>query len=179
MADTLALEKLVLDVVDRFDDEKTQVPNLFGWKTPERRGGRQNRICWVPGDPSGALGGVTSARFPGGNPRSIGTLEETFTVYIEGRDQAHPEDELLQYKATRLVFDAWYRAAYLSVRNLLEIKSAAWLVEGKTRRHGATLRVVCSLQAMIPDQAYEVVTEPPYAVGFELGKSIEKLEVSP
>jgi hypothetical protein len=164
MADTLAFEKLVHDVVDRFDDDGTDVPNVFGWRSPERRGGRQNRICWVPGDPSGALGPVTSARFPGGNPRSIGTLEETFTVYIEGRDLNHPEDELRQYKATRLLFDAWFRAVYLSVRNLLTIKSAAWMTDRKTRRHGATLRVVCSLQAMIPDQAYEVVSPNPYAV---------------
>jgi hypothetical protein len=164
MADTLAFEKLVYDVVDRFEHDKTDVPNVFGWRTPERRGGRQNRICWVPGDPSGALGQVTSARFPGGNPRSIGTLEETFTVYIEGRDLDHPEDELQQYAATRLLFDAWYRAVYLSVRNLLTIKSAAWMVDRKTRRHGATLRVVCSLQAMIPDQAYKVVSPNPHAV---------------
>jgi hypothetical protein len=156
MADTLALEKLFDDVVNRFDYDDTKVPNLFGWQSPERRGGRQNRICWVPGDPSGALGGVTSARCPGGNPRSIGTLEETFTVYLEGRDRNHPEDELCQYKATRLLFDAWYRAAYLSVRNLLEIKSAAWMTDRKTRRHGATLRIVCSLQAMIPDEAFIV-----------------------
>ena len=154
MADTLAIEKLYNDVVARFTAESTAIPNVFGWQTPKQRGAQQNRICWVPGDPSGSAGQVSSARNPGENPRCIATLEELFTVYIEAKNSTSPENELLQYKAARFNFDAWYRAAYLSVRNLLSIKSASWMVDRTTRRFGATLEVVCEIKAMIPDSAY-------------------------
>lgn len=168
MADTLALEKLFDDVEQRFVAEGTNIPNVFGWDKPNHRGGGQNRICWVPGDPSGALGAVGSARYPGGNPRSIGTLEEIFTVYIEARDTSGLENERLQYKAARFAFDAWYRAALLSVNNLFKVKSSAWMVERKTRRHGATIQAVCTVQAMIPDAAYAVPEDVEAVVDMEL-----------
>jgi hypothetical protein len=168
MADTLALEKLFFDVVTRFAAESTEVPNIFGWREPTHRGGQQNRICWVPGDPSGAAGEVGGARQPGRNPRSIGTLMELFTVYVEGRDATSPENEMAQYKAARLIFDAWFRAAYLSMRDLLVVKSASWMVDRTTRRHGATLRVVCTVQAMIPDAAYEVAEDVEAIVDVQL-----------
>ncbi|MCP3886461.1 MAG: hypothetical protein GY700_13525 [Propionibacteriaceae bacterium] len=159
MADTLALEKLYNNVVARFVTDSTNVPNVFGWRKPANRGAQQNRICWVPGDPSGAAGEVVAAHNPGGNPRAIGTLIETFTVYVEGRDSSNPENELAQYKAARLIFDSWFRAAYLSVKNLLTVKSTTWMVERTTRRYGATIRAVCTVQAEIPDLAYEIAED--------------------
>jgi hypothetical protein len=174
MADTLALEKLYDDVVTRFATESTEVPNVFGWRKPANRGSQQNRICWVPGDPSGAAGDVMSARSPGGNPRSIGTLLEMFTIYVEGRDSSAPENELAQYKATRLIFDAWFRAAYLSVRNLLVVKSASWMVDRTTRRHGATLRAICTVQAKIPDAAYAVAEDVDAVVDMQLDSDADE-----
>jgi len=168
MADTLAWEKVYNDVVARFAAESTDIPNVFGWRKPKHRGAQQNRICWVPGDPSGAAGEVASALSPGGNPRSIGTLAELFTIYVEGRDATNLENELAQYAATRLIFDAWFRAAYLSVRNLLVVKSTAWMVERTTRRHGATLRAVCSVAAKIPDAAYEAAEDVEAVVDVQL-----------
>lgn len=154
MADTLALEKLYNDVVSRFFSESTNISNVFGWQSTRHRGAQQNRICWVPGDPSGAAGQVSSARNPGGNPRAIGTLDELFTVYIEAKDLTSAENELLQYKAARFIFDTWYRAAYLSVKNLLSVKSTSWMVDRTTRRFGATLQVICEIKAMVPDSVY-------------------------
>jgi len=158
MADTLALEQLFEDVSHRFEDEGTEVPNVFGWRKPAERGGQQNRIVWVPGDPSGSAGDLVGARQPGRNPRPIATLMETFTVYLEARDVVNQDlqNELYQYKAARLLFDAWFRAVYLSStgRNLVTVKSASWMVDRKVRPHGATLRVVCDIQSMIPDAAY-------------------------
>lgn len=168
MADTLALEKLFGDVVSRFATESTAVPNVFGWREPSKRGAQQNRICWVPGDPSGSAGEVIQARYPGGNPRSIGTLLETFTIYVEGKDSTSPENELAQYKAARLIFDAWFRAAYLSVKNLLKVKSTSWMVDRKTRRFGATIRAVCTVQAMIPDAVYTVAEDVVAVVDMQL-----------
>lgn len=159
MAATLALEKLFDDVVAQFAADSTEVPNIFGWRSPSKRAGQQNRICWVPGDPAGAAGALMGARQPGRNPRPLDTLLELFTVYIEGRDATSLENELLQYKAARLIFDAWYRAVYLSARTLVAVKSATWMVDRKARRHGATIRVVCTVQAMIPDEAYTDAAE--------------------
>ena len=173
MATYLALEKLFDDVVARFADEGTGVPNVFGWREPKHRGGQQTRIVWVPGDPSGAAGELIGARKPGRNPRSIDTLDEMFTVYVEARDATDLENELAQYKAARLLFDAWWRACYLKpldgeARQLVTVKSAAWMVDRTTRRHGATLRVVCTVQAMIPDLAYEVAEDVEVDVSVEL-----------
>lgn len=168
MAIILALEQLFNDVTERFEAEGTVVPNVFGWQSPKHRGAQQNRICWVPGDPSGAAGEVTGAMSPGGNPRSIGTLGETFTVYVEARDATDLENELKQWHAARLLFDAWFRAAYLSVRNLLTVKSTAWLADRTARRHGATLRAVCTVQSMIPDAAYTAAEDVEAVVVAEL-----------
>jgi len=168
MADTLALEKLYGDVVTQFTADSTGVPNSFGWREPRHRGGQQNRICWVPGDPSGSAGEVEGAHSPGVNPRSIGTMLETFTIYVEGRDATDLENELKQWKATRLIFDAWFRAAYLSVKNLLTIKSTAWMVDRSARRYGATLRAVCTVQAKIPDTAYTAAADVDAEVEIEL-----------
>jgi len=159
MAIILALEQLYNDVVSRFSDESTEVPNVFGWREPKHRGGQQNRICWVPGDPSGSAGEVVGARQPGRNPRPLATLEETFTVYIEGRDSSDPENELVQYHAARIIFDAWYRAVYLASRTLVKVKSTSWMVDRTARRNGATLRAICTIQSMIPDAAYTVAED--------------------
>ncbi len=169
MAIILALQQLYSDVVERFEDEGTEVPNVFGWRKPAERGGLQNRIVWVPGDPSGAAGALIGARQPGRNPRPLNTLEEMFKVYIEGRDTSDPENELLQYAATRELFDAWYRAVYLSTtgRGLVTVKSASWMVDRNVRRHGATLRVVCTVQAMIPDEAHVVAEDVEAVVAVE------------
>jgi hypothetical protein len=159
MATVYAWEKLFNDVVARFASDGTAVPNEFGWRTPSKRGAEQNRICWVPGDPSDAAGDVGPAQQPGRNPRPLGTLNELFTIYIEARDSSEPENELKQYRAARSIFDAWYRAVYLKPldgepRQKLTVKAPSWVRGRKVRVNGATMRVVCSLPAMIPDTAY-------------------------
>ena len=41
-------------------------------------------------------------------------------------------------------------------------------MHNKARRHGATLRVVCTVQAMIPDAAYEVAADVEAVVDMQL-----------
>jgi len=169
MAETLALEKLYNDVVARFTADSLDVSNVFGWSQRRHRGAQQNRICWEPGDPSGAAGSLIGAKRPGRNPRPIDTLEEIFTVYIEGRNLTSPENEQAQYKATMQLFMAWRRAVYLKPidgndRQLVKIKSMAWLVDQTVRRHGATLRAVCTVELMIPDSAYTALDSVDAAV---------------
>lgn len=157
MADVLALSKLFADVTARFEADSTDVPNLFGWRVPSQQLTTGQRIVWVPGDPSGSAGEIAPPRNPGGNPRSLGVLLEIFTVWITGIDGTDPENETAQYIATRSLYDAWYRAVYLAAVGTFSIKSTAWVVNRKERRHGATLCVVATVQAKIPDEAFPVV----------------------
>lgn len=137
----------------------TTDPNVveqpFGWREPAKRSATF-RIVWVPGDDqSGDLGEVGPARNPGRNSRPLATVQELFTVYIEARDNTAPQNELAQYTAARLLFDAWLRAVYLAAHGTFEIKSARWLADLKQSRAGATLRVLASVQAMVPDAPFE------------------------
>lgn len=146
----LALPKLYDDVVARFALEGTNVPNVFGWREPAKQLVGP-RIAWIPGDPAGAAGEIVSARNPGRNPRPLATLDELFTVEISSADPTKPEDERGQYQATRVLHDAWYRAVYLAARGTFAIQSVAWITTKKERRYGTALRVVCTIEAMVPD----------------------------
>lgn len=151
MADTLALEKLYTDTIALFDGEGTICENVFGWRTPaNQRVG--NRIAWVPGDPRGNAGEDAPARNPGRNPRPLATLRELFTCYISAQDPADPENEELQYKTTRLLYDAWRRAIYLAAHGTFAIKSTSWEIDKNERRFGTTLVCVVAIESMIPDE---------------------------
>ncbi len=151
MTDTLALENLFNTVAGRFTTEGTGAANLFGWrKTSQQLVG--SRVVWVPGDLAGNAGELITARQPGRNPRPLATLDELFTVEITAvSDAADPENELKQYTATRFLYDAWYRAAYLAARGTIRVRNTAWVVDKKERRRYAMLRVLCAVEAMIPD----------------------------
>lgn len=131
----------------------TPVVNKFGWREVAKRGTPAPRIVWVPGDDaSGALGDIGGSRAPGRLPeRPLATLHELLTVYVEGFDATGPEDERKQYAATRALFDSWYRAAYLAAHGTFALRSAGWVIDKLERRHGAAIRVVLSVDAMIPD----------------------------
>lgn len=149
---TFAIPNLYAAVKARFTLDSTQVVNLFGWRTPDQRIVQGARICWLPGDDeSGDAGALAPAKYPGGYPRSLGTLRELFTLIILVSDQGNPENELAQYNATRLVFDAWYRAAYLAAYGTFEVQDVSWLNGVKDRRYGAGMRVLVAIDSMIPD----------------------------
>jgi hypothetical protein len=150
MTVVLALEQLYDAVAARFAAEGTAGEFVFGWRTPAQQH-TGPRLAWVPGDPSGSLGRWLPARNPGRAPRPIGTLGELFTVHLSAQDPDAPEDERAQYKITRLLFDAWYRAVYLAARGTFEILSTNWIDAKNIRRFGAALRVVVQLQAELPD----------------------------
>lgn len=164
-ADTLALEKLYLDIVARFTTEAPSVEILFGWREPAKQlnqgTGRANRVCIVPGI-DGKAGSYDGAKRPGRNPRPLATFNESATVYVWAYDASGPNDELKQWKACRLLHDAVIRALELSTRSetganvQLEYSDPEWL--GPTeRRFGAELRFVLDVESMIPDSPYTEV----------------------
>lgn len=158
MAIIFALPRIYDAVVARFAADGTAVPNVFGWRTVAQRPAGVKRIAWVPGD-DGELGKLGAARSPGGlgaGARSLGTLHELFTVYIQAQDAAAAESERTQYQATRELFDAWWRAVYLAAHGTVTVESARWVDEKLERRFGACLRIVCTVDAMIPDAVYTV-----------------------
>lgn len=152
MAVILALPKLLDDVTARFAAEGTLVPMKFGWRESAKHKTTVSRIVWKPGDPSGKAGALGPARQPGRNPRPLATLAELFTVRIEAVDVTDPELERAQYQAARELFDAWWRAVYLAARGTVEVVSISWDESKNERRYGAALVVVCSIDAMIPDE---------------------------
>lgn len=155
MPDTLAIERLYAAVTARFTSEGTGAANVFGWRMPAQHV-EGNRIAWVPGDTSGRVGETTAPRQPGRNPRPLATLRELFTVVINAVDTADLENEALQYRAARLLRDAWFRAVYLAAHGTFAIVSEDWITDKLERRYGAALRVVIALDAMVPDEPAEL-----------------------
>lgn len=151
MAVVLALPYLFDEVSARFTREGTAAYMTFGWLETARQIDTGNRIVWTPGDRGGNVGAVAAAKYPGRNPRALATLEELFTCEITASDPAAPDDERAQYVAARLLYDAWLRAVYLAAVGTFRVVSAEWVGGDRARRHGATIRAVCTVQAVVPD----------------------------
>lgn len=156
MAIILALEKLFDDVNAQFLADSSNVAMTFGWREPVRQTEPFRRVVWVPGDPSGSLGDLGGARYPFQDPevsgRPLQNLAELFTCYISASDDTDPTNERKQYHATRLLYDAWVRAVWLSAHGTYVIRSSAWVTDKNERRFGATIRVVGAIMAKIPDE---------------------------
>ena len=152
MAVCLAVLELYDAVVATFTAEAHAASHHFGWREPQRHKTGEDRIVWVPGDPTGNAGEITSARNPGRNPRPLATLEELVTVRISGADSADAEDERDQYQHTRELFDAWYRAVHLASYGSFRVESVTWNLAHNLRRRGAELVVVLAVDAALVDK---------------------------
>jgi len=157
----LALPTLFDAVVARFELDGSAPVQTFGWRQPTKHKRTTARIAWVPGTPSGQVGDVGAPKKTGDRDtyRSLGTLGELFTVYIEANDPVRPEDERAQYTVTRLLFDAWLRAVYLAAHGTFEIQSLDWNTEKNERRNGTELVCVCSIEASIPDSPWTLAPD--------------------
>lgn len=149
-----AIPRLYRAVKERFAEDGLAVVNLFGWRTPHQRVVTGPRICWVPGDEQGGMGELGPAKYPGGNPRSLATLQELFTITIYAADTTDIDNELAQYEAVRVIFDAWYRAAYLAAYGTFTVQDTSWVTDKNDRRYGAAMRALVAIDAKIPDQKY-------------------------
>lgn len=155
----LTLPELYDQVTARFAADGTRIPNLFGWRKPASTEERGPRIVWVPGDPNGAIGQLSLKKgaVGTGNPRVLSTLAELFTLIVVSADTTDLKDERKQYAAVRKLFNAWWRAAFLSANASLKPLALNWLVGPKKEtQHGAAIRGVFALDAPIPDETLEV-----------------------
>jgi hypothetical protein len=160
MAIVFAVTDLMDKVVARFATLGMNTPQFFGWREPTKQHPLPC-IVWVPGDDeSGDMGAVVGARYPGKlTERPVLNLDELVTVYIESVDTTAPENERAQYESVRALFDAWVSAIHYVAHGTFKFDSdPAWLIEKKERRYGAAIRVVLTVQAVIPDAA--VATAP-------------------
>lgn len=155
MAIVLALPKFYADVKAIVEASTPAVQFAFGWREPSKNveGIGTARIVFAPGDVGGALGEDLPPRNPGRNPRPIATLGELFRVYVTAYDPSAPRDELVQYKAARVLFDEWRRAAHVAAHGTFKVESLAWNVAKTEGRFGAEIIATCSIESMIPDSA--------------------------
>ena len=168
-----ALPELFDAVVARFALDATAAEQVFGWREPAQHPESATRITWVPGDESGSAGEIRGARNPGGDPRSLATLGELFTVRLSAYDPASPEDERTQYIATRALYDAWFRAVHLAAHGTFRVQSLDWNTSKNERRHGAELVCVCEIEALIPDAPY---TLAPVDTAASITESLENVD---
>ncbi len=163
MAVVLALPYLFDAVVARFAAEAAAasvapVPNIFGRRASAQQIATSSRIVWMPGDPNNSLGEYAAPKQPGRDPRPLATLRELFTVELHASDPTKPEDELAQYQAVHELHDAWFRAVYLAARGTVVFGRPERMGGKKERQHGEAWRVVCTIDAMIPDAPYTTAT---------------------
>ncbi len=159
-----ALQTLFASTVQCFNDDGSLIQSAFGWREQRRNPtlGLKRRIVWVPGDDKGQskgalsdAGKVVGARSPGGLPRSLGVLQEICTVYCWASEISTPELENAQYAEARELWDAWYRAVYLSARGRFSVVSTQWVTRALERRYGAALRSVLWVESDIVDKPLE------------------------
>lgn len=169
MTDTLALINLHdKSSADLAVNSSFEIDIRFGWKQKARQNTAHATIVWVPGDGSGSAGKVIAPRYPGRNPRPLGTLDELFTVFCGAYDPSAPEDEKAQYVNTRLLFDDWYASIYRSAHGTYAIDSVTWVTAKLERRYGATLQIVGRVQAMIPDIQHADAAPATADINYEL-----------
>jgi hypothetical protein len=126
---------------------------VFGWRAPARSRLKRRRIAVIPGDESGSVGEIAPGGPSSGDGvyRALATLRELVTIECEANDPSAPEDELAQYRAARALYDVAVRGAMLAMPGRVRVSSTEWETRRTERRHGALLRVVLELDAVIPD----------------------------
>jgi hypothetical protein len=161
MTEILALENLYNGVRAFFDAQGWECYQPFGWREPAQQQTARNRIAWVPGDRSGFIGNMIGPSQPGGVPRYLAVIKETFYVLISTwADDVEPETELLQWRSTRKLFDQWYTAATYVAHGTFELVRPEWIQLHKERRSGTALVVTMTIQSPIADQSNDAVTAP-------------------
>lgn len=154
MSTVLALPLLFEAVVAGFavGDPGPRAAVTFGWRAPDEYEPGP-RVVFVPGDED-ELGDVVAPRIAGSEvAANVAQLDELFTVYVADVDETNPDNELLQYTKTRLLFDELIAIIYGAAAGTYQIVSNRWHKPKSTRRIGAVLRLVFSIESPVPGVA--------------------------
>lgn len=133
---------------------------VFGWREPAKQInqglGTANRVIFVPGNEL-RIGAYGAAKYPGRNPRPMGSLVEQFTVYVWAYDSTAPNDELVQYRAWRLLHDAVVRAVFLAgkrVGSQILLTDGQYIRPPNERIYGVEAKLIFTADTMIPDAPF-------------------------
>ena len=158
MTEILALEHLYNGVREYFTAQGWECYQPFGWREPAQHQTVRDRITWVPGDRTGYVGSIIGPTQPGGVPRFLATLKETFYIVVSTwADDAEPESELLQWRSTRKLFDRWYTAAVYTAQGTFDLLRPEWIQLHKERRSGTALAITVAIQSPIADQSDDTI----------------------
>lgn len=180
MGNVLALDLLFDGIVAVFAADAAPNPSrvsiVFGWREVAKQinqgPGGANRIVihpGLPGEKTGRFGSHMPVHKPGRNPRSLATRIEIFTAYIwavDGTDETTLRNERAQWRAARMLYDAFDRAAYLVTHTDgdVGVGPVTWLAEDwnldkSERGYGAEVIVSGAVESMVPDTAFADVTD--------------------
>lgn len=118
------------------------------------------RFSWTgPGGISGS-GGVVGAYLGAGvyfsadlASAGVFTIGTTYAFTTTAAVVKPSELDFDHWKATRILYDSWYRAVYRATFGRFTIISTDWVRPRKEGAWGATIRVVGAIESMIPDSA--------------------------
>lgn len=153
----------------RVDLRETSI--RFGWREPDKKldGMARSKVTLVPGDTSGKIGKIASAKWPGDRQlsyqsRPIGTLHELMTVYCYAVDTENREVELKQYVAVRDLWDDVYSALWRAFHGQFTVDDLGYTHESNERRFGAEIRALITIQARLDDKFEGFTVETPTKV---------------
>jgi len=158
----LVLLRIFDSVAKRFEEERTDVSLVFGWREPQQQGNQNDatrayRVCFIPGNAADSVGTVGPAMYPGQNPSCLGILTEQFRVRMWAIDNTDHNNERLQYQAAMVLFHVVFRALTLcDVPNLL-IGMATWIEPDRERLFGQEIEIACSVNHALFDNPIEEV----------------------
>jgi hypothetical protein len=152
MAIVLAIPYVYSLVVADLAVRSPDVVPFFGWSKVPRQKRSYAVMIWVPGDPSGNAGKDLPPRNIGENPRNVADFDELFQVQLAAHDASKPADDLAQYNITRLLYNDFRAALYLSAHGTVFIDSISWnLTGGADGRLGGEILCGCRLRSPVPD----------------------------
>lgn len=158
-------ERIVAETLERVPPadvgDPPPVACHFGWRESSMQDNQgvagAARVVLQPGDVTGKVGDLVGAKLPGRNPPPLATMPELATLFLWAQD---PDDdtELGQWRATRRLHDLVMPIVIRNFRGRWKQLSKEWVKPTLERRFGAELRIVISVESMIPD---DVVPQAP------------------
>lgn len=145
-------ERIVAETAERLPDAPPSC--VFGWREAAMQINQAPagaaRIVLAPGDATGKVGDLASAKLPGRNPAPLATMVELATLNLWAYDPSDPS-ELAQWRAARRLHDLVIPIVIRNFGGCWKQVSKQWLRPEVENPFGAELQVVIAVEALIPD----------------------------